>query len=116
MAAHMKYPPELRERAIKLYRTSRPRPVIAHLADELGVHREALRGWIRADEKARGERAQTRGGKTPTQLAAEDRAELAVLREQNRELARENTELKRANEILRVASAFFAKELDPTRR
>jgi transposase len=116
MVAQMKYPPELRERAVKLYRSTRPRPVIRQMAQDLGVHPEALRGWIRADEKARG---QVPGGKpatTPAQRAADEREELRLLREQVKELERENLELRRANEILKVASAFFARELDPIRR
>jgi transposase len=54
MAAPKKYPDELRERAVRLWRdTQRP---IAHVARELGVHPEALRNWIRQDEADRGER------------------------------------------------------------
>ncbi|MFE4957085.1 transposase [Streptomyces sp. NPDC056653] len=40
-------PLELRERAVRMYRTSEPRPVIKRLAAELGVRPEDLRGWIR---------------------------------------------------------------------
>jgi transposase len=116
MVAQMKYPVELRERAVKLYRGTRPRPVIRQMAQDLGVHPEALRGWIRADEKARGQVPGGTPAKTPAQAAADEREELKLLREQVRELERENTELRRANEILKVASAFFARELDPTRR
>jgi transposase len=116
MVAQMKYPPELRRRAVKLYRSTRPRPVIRQMAQDLGVHPEALRGWIRADEKARGELPGTAPAKTRAQVAADAHEELGLLREQVKELERENTELRRANEILKVASAFFARELDPTRR
>ena len=42
-----KYPPELRERAVRLYRESDPKPVIRRLAEQLNVHPEALRNWIR---------------------------------------------------------------------
>ena len=42
MVAQMKYPAELRERAVKLYRSTRPRPVICQMARDLGVHPEAL--------------------------------------------------------------------------
>ncbi|EUA30807.1 putative transposase domain protein [Mycobacterium xenopi 3993] len=38
MAAHRKYPVELRERAVRLYRESDPKPVIAQLARQLNVH------------------------------------------------------------------------------
>lgn len=57
MAAPKKYPDELRERAVRLYRQTEPRPVIRRLAEQLGVHHEALWNWIRQDEANRGERA-----------------------------------------------------------
>ncbi|BCJ58152.1 transposase [Micromonospora sp. WMMD718] len=101
MAAPKKYPDELRERAVRLYRESDPKPVIRQLARQLGVHHEALRNWIRQDEADRGQR--------------DDRPTSGEL-EELRRLRRENAELKRANEILKAASAFFASELDPTRR
>ena len=101
MVAPKKYPDELRERAVRLYLDSHPRPVIRHLADQLGVHHEALRNWIRQAEADRGQRQD--------RLSTEDAAEL-------RRLRKENAELKRANEILKAASAFFAQEIDPTRR
>nr|WP_157877929.1 transposase [Streptomyces torulosus] len=47
MAAPRKYSLELRERAVRRYRTSDPKPQIKKLAVDLGVHPEALRGWIR---------------------------------------------------------------------
>lgn len=101
MAAPKKYPDELRQRAVRLYRESDPKPVIRRLAEQLGVHHEALRNWIRQDEADRGER-----GDRPT----------SDMLEENRRLRREVAELRRANEILKAASAYFASELDPTRR
>lgn len=101
MAAPKKYPDELRERAVRLYRETRPRPVIRRLAEQLGVHHEALRNWIRQDEADRGDRTDR-----PT---TSDTEEL-------RRLRKENAELRRANEILKAASAFFAQEMDPVRR
>ena len=101
MAATKKYPNELRERTVRLYRESDPKPVIRHLAQQLGVHHEALRNWIRQDQADHGERT--------------DRPTTAEL-EELRRLRKENTELRRANEILKAASAFFAQEMDPTRR
>jgi transposase len=56
VAAPRKYPDELRERAVRLYRESDPKPVIRRLAEQLGVHHEALRNWIRQDGADRGER------------------------------------------------------------
>jgi transposase len=84
-----------------LYRESEPKPVIRRLAEQLGVHPEALRNWIRQDEADRGLRR--------------DRLTTAEL-EELRRLRRENAELRRVNEILKAASAVFAQELDPTRR
>jgi transposase-like protein len=100
MPAPRKYPLELRERAVRMYRTAEPKPVIRHMAEELGVHPEALRGWIRQAEADAGERGDL--------LTTEEKEELARLR-------REVRELRRANEVLRTASAFFAAQLDPTR-
>ncbi len=101
MAANRKYPDELRARAVRLYRESDPKPVIAQLGRQLNVHPEALRNWIRQDEADRGER--------------DDRPTTAMV-EENKRLARENAELRRVNEVLRAASAYFASEIDPTRR
>ena len=101
MPAPRKYPDELRQRAVRLYRESDPKPVIKRLAEQLGVHPEALRNWIRQDEADHGERFDR-----PTTDEAEEL----------RRLRKENAELRRANEILKAASAFFASELDPTRR
>ena len=101
MAAPKKYPDELRARAVRLYRESDPKPVIRQLARQLGVHHEALRNWIRQDEADVGERHDR-----PTTDMAEE----------NRRLRQEVAELRRANEILKAASAYFAAELDPTRR
>jgi transposase len=47
MAAPKKYPDELRERAVRLYRSSTPRPTFRQLGEQLGVHHEALRNWVR---------------------------------------------------------------------
>ena len=98
MPAPRKYPDELRERAVREVRTS-GRP-IAHVAKDLGIHKEALRGWVRQAEADTGER--------------DDRLTTAE-REELRQLRREIVELRRANEILKAASAFFAAELDRPR-
>jgi transposase len=99
--APRKYPDELRERAVRLYRESEPKPVIRRLAEQLNVHPEALRNWIRQDQADRGERADLPGSE---------------MLEENRRLKRENAELKRVNDVLRAASAYFAAEIGPTRR
>ncbi len=98
MAARRRYPDELRERGVRLvFESGRP---VAHVARDLGVHRETLRLWVRQAEADAG--------------ARNDRLTLAE-RERMKELEREVRELRRANEILKAASAFFASELDPTR-
>jgi transposase len=101
VVAPKKYPDELRARAVRLYRESDPKPVIRRLAEQLNVHPEALRNWIRQDQADRGER--------------DDRPSTDMLAE-NRRLLKENAELRRVNEILKAASSYFAQELDPTRR
>jgi transposase len=101
MAAPRKYPLELKERALRLWRSEQPRRPIAHVARELGIHPEVMRTWIRQDEADRGERND--------RLTSEQLEEL-------RRLRKENAELRRTNEILKAASAVFAQELDPTRR
>jgi transposase len=101
VAAPRKYPDELRERAVRLYRESDPKPVIRRLAEQLNVHPEALRNWIRQDQADRGER---------------DDQPTTDMIEENRRLRREVAELKRVNDVLRAASAYFAAEIDPTRR
>ena len=70
---------------------------IGSIATKIGCTAETLRGWVRQTERDQGRRA----GVTSTE------------RERLKELERENRELKRANEILRKASAYFAQaELD----
>ena len=101
MAAKSKDPPDLRERAVRLYRESTPKPVIAQLARQLNVHPEALRNWIRQDEADRG--------------ARHDRPTTEML-EENRRLRAEVKQLRAVNEVLKAASAYFASEIDPTRR
>ena len=101
MVAPKKYPDELRARAVRLYRESDPKPVIKRLAEQLNVHPEALRNWIRQDQADRGER--------------DDRPSTDML-EENRRLRKEVAELRRVNEILKAASGYFASELDSTRR
>src|SRR4051794_33711670 len=99
MAAPKKYSDELRERATRLaLESGRP---IAHVAQDLGIHKEALRQWVRQAEADRGVRRDL--------LKTDEREELKRLR-------KENADLKRANAILKDASVYFGTELDPTRR
>jgi transposase len=102
MSKRGRYPQELRERAVRLVREHRAEypsewAAIQSVASKLGVGTEALRLWLRRDQVDQGQR--------PGITSAE--------RERIRELERENRELRRANEILKAASAFFARELDP---
>ena len=90
MARPSKWPPEFRERAVALYRESEGR-TIAEVALELGIGAETFRKWVRQDEADRGERS-------------------------DRPSSGEQAELRRTNEILKLATSFFAQELDPTRR
>jgi transposase len=99
MARPSKYPPEFRARAVALVLKSR-RP-IKHVADELGLGSESLRQWVRQHEADHGQRTDR-----PTSVESEEL----------RRLRKENADLKRTNEILKLASAYFAQELDPTRR
>ncbi|UIJ63767.1 transposase [Amycolatopsis acidiphila] len=94
-------PDELPARAVRLYRDCDPKPVIRKLAEQLGVHHEALRNWIRQDEADRGER-----GDRPTSEMAEE----------NKQLRKRVAELERINANLRDASACFASEIGQTRR
>jgi transposase len=100
------YSPEVRERAIRMVREQRDHfnsewAAIRSIAEKFGCKAETLRLWIRRDERDSGQRP------GPT---SEDSEEL-------KRLKRENFELKRANEILRKASAFFAQaELDRERK
>ncbi len=102
MPAPRKYPDEVRERAVRMVfeireESGQQQGAIARVADRLGVNRETLRGWVRQVE--------VDGGKCPG-VSTVDAQRVA-------ELERENRELRRANEILKAASAFFARELDP---
>ena len=93
-----KYPQELIDRGVRLALESE-RP-IAQIAADLGIHPETLRKRVR--------QAEADSGKRPELLASQEREEI-------RRLRKENYELRRANEILKSASVFFAKQLDPDR-
>jgi transposase len=98
MSRPRKYPEELIERGVRLALESE-RP-IAHIAADLGIHPETLRKRVRQAEADSGRRTDL--------LTSQEREEI-------RRLRREVFELRRANEILKAASVFFAKELDPDR-
>ena len=102
MSRPSRYPAELRQRAVRMVAEVRPNydsdwAAITAVAQKLGIGTtETLRKWVRQAEVDAGQRPGVSG---------EESAELKRLR-------RENAELRRANEILKSASAFFAAELD----
>ena len=102
MSAPRKYSVELQQRATRMALDARKDPetsrgAIKRVADQLGVHPEALRNWVR--------QAEVDGGTRPG-LSTDDQARIT-------ELEREVRELRRANEILKTSAAFFAAaELD----
>lgn len=101
MVAPRKYPDELRQRAIRLVLEAKAeqgsgKGACGRIGEQLGVNPETLRGWVAQAEIDEGKRAGTTS------------AESARVTE----LEREVRELRRANAILKSASAFFAAELD----
>ena len=102
MSRPSRYPAELRQRAVRMVAEVRPNydsdwAAITAVAQKLGIGTtETLRKWVRQAEVDTGQRPG---------VSSEESAELKRLR-------RENAELRRANEILKSASAFFAAELD----
>lgn len=98
MARRSKYSPEVRERAVRMVREHGPEhatqwAAITSIAGKFGCTAETLRKWVRQAERDSGQR----GGLTTDE------------RQRFKELERENRELKRANDILQTASAYFAK-------
>src|SRR5450631_928979 len=92
-----RYAPEVRERAVRLVFEQQGEhdsqwAAISSIASKIGCTAETLRKWVRRTERDQGKRSG---------LSSSERDRL-------KELERENRELKRANEILRKASAFFA--------
>ncbi len=101
MSGQRKYSMELRERATRMALEARADPsrrkgAIKRISGQLGINPEALRTWVRAVEQ---------GGRN-------ERGEVSDQEARIRALEAENRELRRANEILKAASAFFGAELD----
>ena len=98
MSRPRKYPQELIDRGVRLaIEWGRP---VAHVAADIGLPAEVLRKRVR--------QAEADGGLRPDLPSTEEREEI-------RKLRKENHELRRANEILKAASVFFATELDADR-
>ena len=97
-----RYPVEVRERAVRLvleHQADYPSPwaAVTSIATKCGMTPETLRKWVR--------QAEVDAGARPG-LTQDERQRLT-------QLERENRELRRANEILKAAAVFFARELDP---
>jgi len=102
MSRSKRYPQEFKERSVALVLEHQGEhrsqwACIESIAAKSGMTPESLRRWVR--------QAEVDGGKR-TGLSTDERQRL-------KELERENKELRRTNEILKAASAFFARELDP---
>ena len=94
-----KYPKELRDKAVRMVAEINEPGAVRRVAEALGMNRETVRYWVKNTPVSK-------GGKR--RLSDEEIAELDRLR-------KEVVELRRANEILKSASAFFARELDRPR-
>src|SRR3990170_5386016 len=101
MNTYKRYPKELRERAVRMvFEHTAEHPsewsAIRSIAEKFGMTTETLRAWVRQAERDEGRRPGLSTGE----------------RERIKDLERENRELRRANEILKSAAAFFGAELD----
>jgi len=100
-----RYPPEVKRRAVELVTGAMEQNgerygVVSRIVRQLDIGSETLRHWVRQAEIDRG----TRPGAT------------TVEKQRITELEKENRELRKANQILKEASVFFAQELDRPRR
>jgi transposase len=98
--ANKHYPQQFKADAVALYR-SRPGATIASIADDLGVNRETLRSWVRADDQRRA------GPAGPVRPPA---AAPGSVEDENTALRRRVRELEEERDILRKAARYFAGE------
>lgn len=96
-----KFDPGMRVRAVRMLAEAMPEhksktAAVQHVAGLIGMSPETLRTWAR--------RMDVDAGRVP--------GPTSDMLEENRRLRRENAELRKANEVLKAASVFFAKELD----
>jgi len=101
MTMPKKFEPGMRERALRMLAEAMPdhknkTAAVQHVAGLLGMSPETLRTWAR--------RMDVDAGRVP--------GPTSDMLEENRRLRRENADLRKANEVLKAASVFFAKELD----
>src|SRR5512133_3765797 len=97
---YRRYPLEMRERAVRMVRqaiaeSGERQGAVSRVAKQLGIGTESLRNWVK--------QADIDSGRRPGMTTAEQ--------QRISELERENRELRRANEILKAAAGFFAREL-----
>jgi len=102
MPAPRKYSDEIKDRAVRMVfqvrrESGQRQGAVAAVAARWGINRETLRGWVRQAEVDSGQRPG---------MSTVDAQRVA-------ELEREVRELRRANEIVKAAASFFARELDP---
>lgn len=100
--ANKHHPAQFKADAVALYR-SRPGTTMAQIADDLGVNRETLRSWVRADDRRR-------DGGSGRAAAAAVKPEPGSVEAENAELRRRVRELEEERDILRKAARYFAGE------
>src|SRR5688572_9151498 len=97
------YPQQFKADAVALYRT-RPGATIASIADDLGVNRETLRSWVRADDQRRG------AGPGAARSASTTGDAAGSVEDENAQLRRRVRDLEEERDILRKAARYFAGE------
>jgi transposase len=108
------YSPEFKADAVALY-LSDPSHTLEGIGKDLGISRETLRNWVRAERTRRGESGTTSTNTkdVPVSEATKEEleAEIAALRAELKTVRRENQKLATERDILRKATKFFAQEM-----